>query len=244
MLDRTDLAVTCNVDRLLPSQPYQSKFYRGEDFFGHLNELMLAMLPVKSIEQKWAIEEKPGVAYASLGSDLSILHFYQMLIRLAGYQRVLELGTFIGVSTLFLAEAVGPGGHVMSIEVGEEFYDLARRNLHRNGMASRVNLLKGCALQILTQMAKRTPQFDLILIDAAKQIYPELLGLALTCVEPSGLILVDDVFMQGDAVNPLPGTEKGRGVRALLMKLERRDDLDKVILPIGDGLLLVRRRTA
>ena len=234
-----------NLDRILPSQPALSKYFNGEreQFYPRLESLLHSVLPVRSLEEKWDFAGKAGVSYASLGSDFNTLHFYQLLIRLGRYERVLELGTFIGVSTLFLAEAVGERGKVTSVELGQEFYHIARANLARSGYAARVELIKGCAVETVTRLAKSGTKYDLVLIDAAKQSYGEMLDPALACLNPGGLVLVDDVFMNGDTLNHAPCLDKGEGVRAMLEKASAlQGDVAKVILPIGNGLMLIHRR--
>ena len=153
---------------------------------------------------------------------------------------MLELGPFIGVSTLFLAKAVGERGKVTSVELGQEFHDIAKINLERSGYAARVELLKGCAVEIVTRLAKSGSKYDLTLVDAAKQSYGEMLDPALACLNPGGLVLMDDVFMNSDTLNLAPSMDKGEGVRALLEKTSAlKIDVSKVILPIGNGLLLI-----
>jgi predicted O-methyltransferase YrrM len=245
ILTQGELSQIRNSDRILPSQPILCKYFNGnqEQFYPRLEALLHSVLPTRTLAERWDLVSKPGVSYSSLGSDFNTLHFYQLLIRLAGYERVLELGTFIGVSTLFLAEAVGERGKVTSVELGQEFHDIAKINLERNGYAGRVELLKGCAVETVTRLAKSGTKYDLVLIDAAKQSYGEMLQPALACLNPGGLVLVDDIFMNGDTLNLTPSLDKGEGVRALLEKVSAmKGDVSTVILPIGNGLLLIHAR--
>lgn len=242
LLSPDEFAGVTNRDRLLPSQPLQRKFFRGDDaaFHASLETLLHGVLPVRSIEEKWpGLILPPGKTYASLGSDLPRLYFYQLLIRLGNYRSVLELGTFIGVSTLFLAEAVGDRGHVTSIEIGSQFYHIARANIDRSGL--RATLLNTDAVSFITGSARARSSYDLILIDAAKHAYADMLEPALACLKPGGLLLIDDVLMQGDALNDEPRFAHGLGVKSMLAKVATVDGVSKVILPIGDGLLLVHK---
>ena len=83
--------------------------------------------------------------------------------------------------------------------------------------------------------------YDLIFIDCAKESYRELLELSLPRLAPDGLILVDDVFFQGDTLNDVPTSEKGAGVRRMLDYVETLEGYERVILPLGNGLLTVRK---
>ena len=221
-----------NKDRLLPSQPYFSKMYRGGDFYKDLEGMLTKFSPAS----KWDIKTKEGVTYAVLGSDINTLHFYQFLIRSHGYKRILELGTYIGVSAMYMADA---SVHVVTIEKGEEFHDIACENIINNGFRGVVLPKLADALEFLRS---GHDLFDLILIDCAKESYKELLELSLKRLVRNGMILVDDVFFQGDTLNVTPLSEKGKGVRAMLDYAETLHDWEKVILPLGNGLLMMRRK--
>lgn len=235
-----------NVDRMLPSQPVMRKLFVGDDgaFHSRLEGLLLSVLKCPRVEEKWDLELKPGVTYASLGSDVFTLHFYQLLVHLAGVRTVLELGTYIGVSTLYFAEAVGELGSVTTVERGQEFFDIARRNFARNGLAGRITPILGSATEALREQAAKGRRFGMILIDAGKEDYAVMFPDALACLAPGGLLVVDDIFMNGDALNEAPGSAKGRGVRQLLADAAQLPDgYDRVVLPIGNGTLLIRRES-
>lgn len=233
-----------NVDRLLPSQPVMRKLFAdgAADFHERLETVLHSILPHTSVDLKWNIEFKPGVTYASLGSDMATLHFYQLLVALAGIRHVLELGTYVGVSALCLAEAVGPHGSVTTVERGEEFHAIACRNFARNGMAERIHPLLDGAADVLRRHVAEDRRYDMILVDAAKEEYAAMLAPALSCLAPGGLLVVDDIFMNGDALNERPVTDKGCGVRDLLAKVAAlAPDFSRVILPMGNGILLIRK---
>jgi predicted O-methyltransferase YrrM len=244
ILAAAEFAETRNVDRLLPSQALLTKFFTDVDvgFYSRLESTLHSILPARSIEEKWPHLILPdGMTYASLGSDLNTLNFYQLLIRLGGYRHILEIGTFVGASTLFLAEAVALHGKVTTIEQGDDFYNIAKVNIARSGLKHRIMMRKCDAVAELSRMMADGMKFDFILVDAAKQSYGDMLHCALACLNPGGLLLFDDIFMQGDALNRIPTLDKGQGVRQLLDRVATLPNVSKVILPIGDGLLLIHR---
>jgi predicted O-methyltransferase YrrM len=231
-----------NIDRLLPNQAEMSKDFTDDrgSFFSRLESTLLGILPTPTLESKWKIRLKAGVSYAYYGSEINTLHFYQFLIRLARAKTVLELGTYVGVSALYFADAVGVDGHVTTVELGTEFHEIAQDNFKSNGMQDRITSICGDGLEVVREMASSARKFDAVFLDAAKQHYGKMLEPCLECLAPGGILLVDDVFMQGDALNLKPTTEKGEGVRELLQKTEKLDArYSRVILPIGDGLLLI-----
>ncbi|MBD20956.1 MAG: hypothetical protein CMM37_07945 [Rhodospirillaceae bacterium] len=236
-----ELSKIRNVDRLLPSQPHLQKLFTGneDNFFASLENVLLCIQNNRSVEQKWDLELKPGVTYASLGADIGTLYFYQLIIAISGAKSVLELGTYIGVSTLFWAEALGPEGKVTTVEIGEEFYNIAERNIQVNDMAQRVEQILDSALLAMDKFIDEKRKFDCIFIDAAKESYDLLFTKALECISPKGLILVDDIFFQGETLNEEASSEKGLGVRKVLLKAESLNCF-KSILPIGNGLLLIQ----
>lgn len=241
---KKELATLRNVDRLLPSQPYFSKEYIGceAEYFQRLQDLILSPHEHQSVESKLDLTLKDGVTYASLGSELGTLYFYQFLIGLTKAQTVLELGTYIGVSAMYLAEAVGDTGQVITVECGQEFYEIAKGNIERNGYSDRIAVLHDDALATLAYFITQKNKFDLILIDAAKESYTVLLQNAIHCLNEGGMILVDDIFFQGDTLNDKPTTEKGQGVKEMIDYANTLHDYNKVILPIGNGLMMLTKK--
>lgn len=235
---RTDMK---NREKLLPSHPTMRSDFRGDDdaFWRQLEEITTSVLPIRSVHEKWKISLKPGLSYETLGSDLATIHHLMLLIQLMGCRRVLEVGTFVGVSTLFLAEAVGPGGLVTTVEIGAEFAELARENIKANGMADRVEVLNYDINAILPALVAKSDPYDLVFLDGSKQDYGRLLRPLIDLLAPGGLLFVDNMFFHGDALNDEPITAKGIGVRALLDEVKTIFGCPKVILPYGDGHLLL-----
>lgn len=235
-----ELAVFRNSDRILPSQPFFLKMYNGSNFHEDLQKILFS---VHGGEEKFDIRLKSGMTYAALGSEINTLRFYQFLIRQGGYKNVLELGTYIGVSAMYLADAVGRNGYVTTVEKGLEFYNIARGNIERNGFIPVLAdpWIKQIHMDAKDYLNRTQEKFDFILIDAAKEIYKELLELSINRISDEGLILVDDIFFQGDTLNNEPTSEKGRGVKKCLEYVSFLEGWEKVVLPIGNGLLMMRK---
>lgn len=227
-----------NSDRLLPDQPLMRMLYEGKNYYKDLGSLMTGIVRYETVHDKFKILLPEGRTYESLGTEISTLFFYQMIIRLGGYKTVLELGTFIGVSAMFFSEMAEK---VHTVEFGEEFYKIALKNINANKVKN-ISAWNEDAETFLKTAIKSCRRYDFIFLDAAKEKYDKLLPLAWGCLGDNGMIVVDDVFMQGDCINHIPKTDKGNGVKRMLKNIQKMKNIRKVILPIGDGILLIMRK--
>jgi caffeoyl-CoA O-methyltransferase len=134
---------------------------------------------------------------------------------------------------------VGKDGHVTTIEVGREFADLARENFCRNGFVSQITLLEGNAGKILQELPAHS--FDLIFVDGSKQDYLDYTLKSEKLLTDRGVIVVDDVFFHGDALNASPTTDKGRGCKQLLDHYKASDSFESLLLPVSNGILMLYR---
>jgi predicted O-methyltransferase YrrM len=129
--------------------------------------------------------------------------------------RVLEIGTLAGYSTINLARGVGPGGRVISLEFDPEHARIARANLQRAGVADRVEVIVGAALDTLPTLAGSAP-FDLFFIDADKENNRAYVEWAVRLGAPGALIVVDNVTRFGRVLDPAEDDRQAQGVRAML----------------------------
>lgn len=227
-----------NKDRLFITQPYMRKYFDGGDdkLVSACNDMLLSIAPAEDF--KIALPE--GKSYAQFGSDINTLRFIQMLIRMNNVKTILELGTFIGVSALYMAKAIDSyrEGIVITVESGEEFYRLAMDNFRENNLPTYIQPL----LEDAKERISKNFKYDLIFMDAAKEHYNDMLHPALDALNLNGILLVDDIFFQGDTLNPIANTDKGHGVQALLESVKLLPvHYERLILPIGDGLLMIRK---
>jgi predicted O-methyltransferase YrrM len=130
--------------------------------------------------------------------------------------RVLEIGTLAGYSTIQLARAVGPGGHVVTLEYEPKHAEVARENLARAGVDDRVQVIVGAALDTLPSVADREEPFDLIFIDADKENNVAYLEWAIKLGVPGSIIVVDNIARNGRVLDPGPDDLQARAVRDTL----------------------------
>ena len=134
-----------------------------------------------------------------------------MLAELVGARRILEIGTLAGYSAIWMARALPPDGQLVTLEYEPKHAEVARRNIERAGLAGRIEIRVGAALETLPHL--RGP-FDLVFIDADKPSNPDYFEWALKLSRPGGLIVVDNVVRSGGVANP-KGDASARGTRRM-----------------------------
>lgn len=157
----------------------------------------------------------------------------QLLATLRGARTVLEIGTLGGYSTTFLARALPEDGRVISLELDEKHAEVARKNIARAGMGSKVTIRVGKALDTLPRLVEESAgPFDVIFIDADKQPYSEYLSWALRLSQPGTLIIADNVIRDGRVLESKDGAAEVDGVRTFNEKLAAADREGRVIATI------------
>jgi caffeoyl-CoA O-methyltransferase len=163
----------------------------------------------------------------------------ELLVRLIGATRALEVGTFTGYSAICIARGLAPDGKLTCLELDEERAAIAQRNLEAAGVADKVEILMGPAGESLEAMPA-TPQFDFAFIDADKAGYPDYYELVLQRTRPGGLVLLDNMLQTGGVIDPQ--TENARIIDALNRKIHDDDRVDMAMTISADGLTFVRVR--
>jgi predicted O-methyltransferase YrrM len=181
------------------------------------------------LEQQSAYDGIPSVDRAS-GRLLSTLVHAMMA------NRILEIGTAYGYSTLWMALALPPAGHIWTIDPDVERTEVARGYLERAGVAGKVDIINQPALEVLEMWSQRN--LDIVFIDADKTEYPEYLEQAIPMLKRSGLVVIDNLLWSGEAAAE-PSSRDGTNVRAIreFNKIFlAHPQLDATIVPVGDGI--------
>ena len=167
-----------------------------------------------------------------------------LLVRLIGARRALEIGTFTGYSALAVAQALPADGKLVCCDVNEEWTRIARRYWGEAGVADRIELRLGPAAATLAALraAGEDASFDFAFIDADKESYDLYYEQCLKLVRPGGLIAIDNALWHGWVADPAHRDADTIAIRALNRKVRDDARVDMVLVPIGDGLLLARRR--
>jgi predicted O-methyltransferase YrrM len=161
-----------------------------------------------------------------------------MLSQMIQPKRILELGTFTGYSALCLAEGLTEDGELVTLEHNDEMEDAIRRNLGLSPLGEKVKLVIGDAKESLQRLKG---EFDLVFIDADKKEYCDYLDLVLPLMRKGGWILADNTLWDGHIVDPAYDKDRQTvALRAFNDKVAQDERLEKVILPLRDGLTIIR----
>ena len=157
--------------------------------------------------------------------------FLELLVRISGARRVLEIGLLGGYSTIFLARGLAPGGQVVSLELEPHHAKIARANLQRAGVLDQVEIRVGKAAELMRALIlEGQAPFDLIFIDADKSGYPEYLDLSLRLARTGTTIVADNVVREGEVADPASTDPNVQGVRKFTEKVAADPRLRATVL--------------
>ena len=171
--------------------------------------------------------------------------FMMILTRLLGASRAIEVGTFTGYSALSIARGLPDDGLLISCDVSQEWTSIGRPYWEKAGVADKIDLRLAPAIETLKTLDRdpaQTNSFDFAFIDAVKTEYQDYLELLHGLIRPGGAILVDNVLWGGSVIDETKQDESTQAIRAFNDRLTTDDRFDRVMLPISDGLTLLRVR--
>ena len=164
-----------------------------------------------------------------------------LLVRMAGARRILEIGTLGGYSTICLARAAGPESSVVTLEYEPRHAEVAAANLRRAGVGDRVEIIVGAALDTLPTL---TGRFDFVFIDADKPGYLDYVEFLIdsALLSPRAVIAVDNTLLQGEPYSGTVGmSANGAAIAKFNAALTYDSRVEQVVLPLRDGVTLIRR---
>ncbi len=169
--------------------------------------------------------------------------FLTLLVKLIGARRTIEVGTFTGYSALTVALALPADGHLLACDVSEPYTAIGRPYWQRAGVADKIELVIAPAAETLDARIRRgdADRYDFAFIDADKTGYDGYYEQCLTLVRSGGLIVFDNTLWEGAVARPATDDDT-RALQALNLKLHADKRIDMVLVPIGDGMTLARKR--
>jgi predicted O-methyltransferase YrrM len=168
----------------------------------------------------------------------------QILLKLMGAKRGIEIGTFTGYSGLAIALALPADGKLICCDVSEDYTAVARRHWDKAGIAAKIELRLGPAIDTLDALiaARGAGKYDFMLIDADKTGYDSYYERGLVLLRAGGLFAIDNVLWGGAVMDSSGGGADTKALRALNNKIAADERVDVSMLPLGDGLTLARKR--
>ena len=165
------------------------------------------------------------------------------LIELLGARQIIEVGTFVGYGTLWMAMAVPPGGRVVALDIEARFPEIGRPFWRKAGVEKTIDLRIAPALQTLEALRREggEGQFDMAFIDADKSNYVAYYEHCLALLRTGGVILIDNVFWGGEVADAKDQSADTQAIRAVMAKVMADRRVSAATIPIGDGLTLVRK---
>ena len=164
----------------------------------------------------------------------------KMLVQMIRPQNILEVGTFSGYSAICMAEGLDEGGRVYTFEVNDEQEDFTRPWIEQSPVADRIEFIMGDAI---TEAPRLGVTFDMVFIDGDKRTYVETYEMALTVTRPGGFIIADNTLWDGHVVDPAYDHDhQTQGIRRFNDHVAADPRVEKVILPLRDGLTLIRKK--
>lgn len=165
----------------------------------------------------------------------------KMLTRMIAPEKVLELGTFSAYSAICIAEGLPEGGSLLTVEHNDELADFIVSRLEEAGVREKVTPVTGDALEVMKQL--QNGSFDMIFIDADKRAYPDYYEEALRLLRDGGFILADNTLWDGHVTDPAYDRDpQTLGIRRFNDMVAADCRVEKVLLPLRDGLTLIRKK--
>lgn len=160
-----------------------------------------------------------------------------MISHMVKPRTILEIGTYTGYSAICLAEGLHPEGKLITIDINEELEGMVRENFNEAGFEAMIDYLIGNALDIIPTLDY---SFDLVFIDADKENYNNYYDLVFDKVTLGGFLLADNVLWSGKVLDPKPDKDT-RAIKAFNKKVQDDPRVENVLLPIRDGIMLMRK---
>ncbi len=170
--------------------------------------------------------------------------FMSLLVKLLDARKIIELGVFTGYSSLCMARAMPDGGKLIACDVKKEYTDKAQEYWQAAGVADKIELRLAPALETLNALleAGEAGSFDFIFVDAIKEEYSDYYPLNYRLLRRGGLMGIDNVLWGGSVADPDNQSAETKAIRAFNKMVHEDERVDLSMLPVGDGLTLIRKR--
>ena len=226
----------------LSNQTFFKKLFKENKFLFEIKlyAYIEKFLKLTHPKNKFKLKISNRFSLEEMASPPLALNLYEFICNLVNPKKVLEIGTFVGVSALTLAKATDSKCKIFTIEKFKEFFDIAKYNFQINKFDKKIKIYNGDATDVLKKLKKF--KFDLIFLDGDKGKYAEIFKIIeKNNIKKDSIIIVDNFFFHGDVLNKTP-SEKGRGVKKLASYISKSKKYNLTLLPMYDGIALLKRK--
>lgn len=209
----------------------------------HLFDYIFKTTVRETNEQRGLRERTAGMEQARMQTGPDQLQFLQFIVKAIGARRCIEVGVFTGASALAVALALPEDGRIIACDVSEEFTAIGKGFWKRAGVDPKIDLRIAPAAKTLKELISAGErEFDFAYIDADKTNYDVYYELVLDLLRPGGVMAIDNVLWGGSVADESENDPDTAALRALNAKIGGDERVDRSLLTVGDGLLVVRKR--
>jgi predicted O-methyltransferase YrrM len=162
----------------------------------------------------------------------------ELLVKMIKPSVILEIGTFTGYSAISMARGLEPGARIYTIEINDELHDFSNSYFSRAGVSELIVSLSGKAQDAIPSINE---EFDLVFIDGDKREYKDYFNLVIGKLKRGGFIIADNVLWGNKVLDASTNDQQTRGIMDFNEMISRRTDVEKLIIPLRDGLMIIRK---
>ena len=172
---------------------------------------------------------------------VSQCHFLHLIIKISNIKKILEIGTFTGLSTLSMSLALPENGKLIALDKNEKTSEIANKFFKKAKQENKIKIITKKALESLNDLKKNNEKFDLVFIDADKENYKNYYDLSLDLIHANGLIIIDNVLWYGEVVDINNKNKLASIIKKFNIYVNNDKRTENLILPLGDGLTICRK---
>ncbi len=173
--------------------------------------------------------------------SLSQCHFLHLIVKISNIKKILEIGTFTGLSALTMSLSLPSNGKLITLDKNEERSKIASNFFKKAKQQNKIKTIIGTALKSIGNLKKDNKKFDLVFIDADKENYKNYYNQSLDLIEKNGLIIVDNVLWHGEVVDAKKQDKLTSVIREFNSYINKDIRTENLIIPVGDGLAICRK---
>ncbi len=173
--------------------------------------------------------------------SISQCHLLHLLVKTSKIKKILEIGTFTGLSTLTMSLALPDDGSIIALDKNQKTNEIAVNFFRKAGQERKINTIIKPALESLKYLKKIKQKFDFVFIDADKENYKNYFNQSLDLIDKDGLIIVDNVLWHGEVVDKTKQDKLTAGIREFNSYVNSDNRVENLIIPVGDGLTICRK---